>query len=77
MTRSTISRVVKVLEHWLPFWACLSGAAVPIRPFVDDSAFPDGGACPCLEAQLREILDFVASQEKRWRPRAPQRWFVN
>jgi hypothetical protein len=77
MTRSTISRVVKVLEHWLPFWACLSGTVVPVSPLVEDGDLSDAYVCPCLEAQLREILDFVGLQERRCRPRAPQRWFVN
>jgi hypothetical protein len=77
MTRSTIGRVVNVLEHWLPFWACLSGTVVPVRPFADDRALSDRGACPGLEAQLRELLEFVAAQEKRRRPRAAERWFAN
>jgi hypothetical protein len=77
MTRSTIRRVVKALEHWLPFWACLSGTVVPVSPVVEQGDLSDSGACPALEAQLREILDFVGLQERRWRLRAPQRWFVN
>jgi hypothetical protein len=77
MTRSTIGRVVKLLEHWLPYWACLSGTVVPVSPMIDDAALSDFHACPGLEAQLLEILEFVRLQEKRWRVRAPQRWFVN
>jgi hypothetical protein len=69
--------VVKVLEHWLPFWVCLSGTVVPVSPPVEDGDLSDFYACPGLEAQLREIRDFVGLQERRWRPRAPQRWFVN
>jgi hypothetical protein len=65
MTRSTISRLVNVLEHWLPFWACLSGTVVPISPLIEYGAPSNDCACPGLEAQLREILDFIGALEKR------------
>ena len=77
MTRSTISRVVKLLEHWLPLWACLSGTVVPVGALVDESTLSEVCECPGLAAQLFEILDFVRQQERKGRARAPQRWFVN
>ena len=77
MTQSTIGRVVKLLEHWLPFWACLSGTVIPVSPLVEDRTAYGAYTCPGLEAQLHEILDFVRLQEKRWRSRAPQRWIAN
>jgi hypothetical protein len=76
MTRSTIGRVVKLLEHWLPLWACLSGTVMPVSPLVEYRTLSDVYECPGLEAQLQEILAFVGQQERKWRTRAPQRWFV-
>lgn len=59
-------RVFDLLERWLPLFACLSGV-VPVSEVSRDGAALDPDTIPDLEEQLREILDFVALQERSWR----------
>jgi hypothetical protein len=61
-------RVISLLEGWLPLFACLSGAVVPVSQVIGDGAASDADACPVLDAQLHEILGFVELQERMWRP---------
>ena len=61
-----MSRILRLLEQWLPLWACLSGAVVPISQVIAVGV-PDTGASATLGAQLDDILDFVALQEQAWR----------
>ena len=56
-----MTRVIRLLEQWLPHLAYLSGFVVPVSQ-VDANTVPD------LDQQLQEILDFVVLQEQMWRP---------
>ncbi|HZK73839.1 MAG TPA: hypothetical protein VFD88_07555 [Clostridia bacterium] len=62
-------RVIRLLERCLPALACLSGAVVPLNAMIGDGPESDPAPGPDLDAQMREIVDFVALQEQRWRPR--------
>ena len=63
-----LRRVIRLLEGWLPLFACLSGGVLPVTQVTGDGAASDADALPDLDAQLREILGFVVLQEQRWRP---------
>jgi hypothetical protein len=63
-----MTRVIRLLERWLPLLAGLSGVVVPVY----NSRFDDE-APPSLEHQLQEILDFVAFQELHGRSARPGR----
>jgi len=58
-------RLIRLAEQWLPLLACMSGAVVPIGPLVGDGAALDRTPVSGLDTQMREILDFVALQERR------------
>ena len=60
-----MSRVMRLLEQWLPLWACLSGAIVPASQEFD-AGVPDTKASAALGAQLDDILKCVALQEQAW-----------
>jgi hypothetical protein len=61
-------RVISLLEAWLPLFACLSGAVVPVSQVIGDGSASDADTRPDLDAQLHEILGFVLLQEQMWRP---------
>lgn len=61
-------RILCALERWLPLLACLSGAIVPVRHVTRDPFAAHAEASRDLDAQMHEILDFVAAQERTWRP---------
>jgi hypothetical protein len=61
-------RLISLLEGWLPLFACLSGAVVPVSQVIGDGAALDADTRPDLDAQLHEILGFVGLQEQMWRP---------
>jgi hypothetical protein len=61
-------RVIRLLEGWLPLFACLSGGVLPVSQVTGDGGVSDADALPDLDDQLHEILGFVSLQEQRWRP---------
>jgi hypothetical protein len=63
-----MSRMISLLEGWLPLFACLSGAVVPVSQVIGDGSAWDADTRPDLDAQLHEILGFVVLQEQMWRP---------
>jgi len=63
-----MTRVMKLLEEWLPLMASLAGAALP----VEGTPLDDGGT-PSLDPQLLDIHDYVAFQELNRRSARP-RW---
>lgn len=63
-----VTRVLRLLEQWLPALACLSGVVVPVSQGIPDGVASDAATVPDLDAQLHEILDFVVLQEQMWRP---------
>jgi hypothetical protein len=64
-----MTRVIKLLEQWLPLLAGFSGVVVPVSQVISDDAASDAEAVPDLDQQLQEILDFVVRQEHMWRGR--------
>jgi hypothetical protein len=61
-------RVIKLLEGWLPLFACLSGTVIPVSQVIGDGPASDADTRPDLDSQLHEILGFVGLQEQMWRP---------
>jgi len=61
-------RLISLLEGWLPLFACLSGAVVPVSQVIGDGSAADADTRPDLDAQLHEILGFIVLQEQMWRP---------
>jgi len=45
----------------------MSGALVPVEAMVADDLRWGDETVPDLDAQMREIVDFVAGQEQAWR----------
>ena len=63
-----MARLIKLLDEWLPLLAGLSGVVVPVYdPYPDDEPPPD------LDQQLKELLEFVARQERSWQPASRNR----
>jgi hypothetical protein len=46
----------------------MSGALVPVGAMVGDDPWCRDATVPDLDAQMREIVDFVVLQEQSWRP---------
>lgn len=63
-----MTRVLRLLEQWLPLLACYSGVVVPVSQVIPDGVASDAATAPDLDAQLHEILDFVLLQEQMWPP---------
>jgi hypothetical protein len=66
--RSALTRILRVLEQSLPELAYLSCVVPPAGSMVVQGMGPQPFAAPELDAQLREILEFVALQERRLGP---------
>lgn len=61
-------RLIRLLEQCLPALACLSGAVGPVGAMMGDDPASDAATVPDLDAQMQEIVDFIARQEQRWPP---------
>lgn len=61
-------RILRALERWLPFFARISGAIVPVGQEKRDCLAADAADSRGLDAQMHEILDFVLLLERQWGP---------